>query len=186
MDEPRDDRNIDELRWQPCIESELRHDWSDADVFLEESEDIDVIDDPLDDTCISEWWERLKVGMTFELWLDLFPWLPYNKEFWQLWSWFPTLEYSLLREILLLLVVTVDAENLLFGDHRLLIEVLLSIEACRWLWACWWSWGRDDGPLLYAGADRWGLLIWWYVLFDCPCGWFVEAGKIVLVKMGGW
>ena len=59
MGDPRDDRNIDELRLHLCIAVELRHDWGDADVIPDEIEDIDVIDDPREDICISEWWERL-------------------------------------------------------------------------------------------------------------------------------
>ena len=61
MGDPRDDRNIDELWVYLCIALELRHDCGDADVSPEDSEDIDdidVIDDPRDDTCIREWWER--------------------------------------------------------------------------------------------------------------------------------
>ena len=54
MNDPPDDRNMDELRVHLCIELELRHDCGDADVCLEESEDIEVIDDPREEICISE------------------------------------------------------------------------------------------------------------------------------------
>ena len=37
-----------------CIELELRHDCGDADVSPEANEDNDVIDDPLEEICISE------------------------------------------------------------------------------------------------------------------------------------
>ena len=54
MGDPRDDRNMDELRFCLCIALELRHDCADADVSPDEKEDIDVIDDPRDDICIRE------------------------------------------------------------------------------------------------------------------------------------
>ena len=54
MNDPPDDRNMDELWVRLCIELELRHDCGDADVILEESEDIDVIDDPREEICINE------------------------------------------------------------------------------------------------------------------------------------
>ena len=61
MGDPRDSRNIDEL-WVPlCIALELRHDCGDVDDpdKAEESEDIDVIDDPREDICIRECFERV-------------------------------------------------------------------------------------------------------------------------------
>ena len=55
-------------RWvHLCIAVELRHDWGDADVSPDEIEDIDVIDDPREDICIRECFERLLVGMAYEL-----------------------------------------------------------------------------------------------------------------------
>ena len=54
MGDPRDDRNIDELWVYLPIALELRHDCADADVSPDETEDIDVIDDPREDICISE------------------------------------------------------------------------------------------------------------------------------------
>ena len=56
MGDPRDDRNIDGLRVRLCIAFELRHDCGDAadPDDAEESEDIDVIDDPREDICINE------------------------------------------------------------------------------------------------------------------------------------
>ena len=98
MGDPRDVRNIDELREWLCIAFELRHDCGDADVDPDESEDIDVTDDPREDIRISERWDRLLVGMMFEQWLDLFDLC--DMKFWQPWPWLPTLVY-LLPEILL-------------------------------------------------------------------------------------
>ena len=67
MGDPRDVRNIDEFRVHPGIALELRHNCGNADVSPDETENMDVIDDPREDICIRECFESLCVGLRFVL-----------------------------------------------------------------------------------------------------------------------